>query len=376
LEGSVKSFTVDAELLNSDGKIIGRLRVALKGGWSVETTTPIEYSWGKVTSTAGSLLRVWPNSPGGTVTFSDVNAALITDRLTIRIAAIDGKSADTAARTMGVTILTEAQYAGLPETKAGLDARSVMLFKTGTGSYAGIRTVVGYEGNSKTIIIPSNIFGIPVTSIGTSAFSKNNLTSVVIPNSVTSIGTSAFERNSLTSVVIPNSVTSIGTSAFERNNLTSVVIGNSVTDIVGYAFASNNLTSVVIPNSVTDIGDHAFASNKLTSVVIPNSVTSIGSSAFASNKLTSVVIGNSVTSIGSSAFASNKLTSVVIPNSVTSIVRYAFWGNNLTSVVIPNSVTYIGSSAFERNNLTSVVIPKGASIGNEAFDDKVKIIRK
>jgi hypothetical protein len=335
LEGSVKSFTVDAELLNSDGKIIGRLRVALKGGWSVETTTPTEYSWGEVTSTASSLLRVWPNRPGGTVTFSDVNAALITDRLTIRIAAIDGKSADTAARNMGVTILTEAQYAGLPETKAGLDTRSIMLFKTGTGSDAWIRTVVGYTGNSKTVVIPSNIFGIPVTSIGESAFSGNNLTSVVIPNSVTSIGSSAFShpysRNNLTSVVIPNSVTSIGSSAFARNNLTSVVIGNSV----------------------TSIGSSAFSSNKLTRVVIPDSVTSIGSSAFNENNLTSVVIGNSVTSIGESAFLSNKLTSVVIPNSVKSIGEYAFY----------------------KNNLTSVVIPKGAGVGYSAFDDKVRIIR-
>jgi len=55
--------------------------------------------------------------------------------------------------------------------------------------------------------------GSAVTSIGSSAFSSNSLTSVVIPNSVTSIGNYAFYGNSLTSVTIPNSVTTIGSSA-------------------------------------------------------------------------------------------------------------------------------------------------------------------
>ncbi|MDR0487574.1 MAG: InlB B-repeat-containing protein, partial [Treponema sp.] len=47
-----------------------------------------------------------------------------------------------------------------------------------------------------------------------------NMTSIIIGNKVTSIGNSAFLRNQLTSVTIPNSVTSIGPYAFERNQLT------------------------------------------------------------------------------------------------------------------------------------------------------------
>ncbi len=163
---------------------------------------------------------------------------------------------------------------------------------------------------------------------------------------VTTIGNVAFSWNNLTSVIIPNSVTTIGIEAFSWNNLTSVTIPNSVTTIGDDAFYNNNLTSVVIPDSVTTIGDGAFNMNNLTSVVIPNSVTTIGIEAFSWNNLTSVVIPNSVTSIGDNAFYNNNLTSVVIPNSVTTIGEHAFYSNNLTSVKIKGKSSSSGFATY------------------------------
>jgi hypothetical protein len=112
--------------------------------------------------------------------------------------------------------------------------------------------IVGYTGSGGKVRIPQKNKNLPVTSIGDSAFSFSQLTSVTIPKSVTSIGDFAFSINELTSVTIPNSVTSIGV----------------------YAFFGNQLTSVTIPNSVTSIGDGAFSGgNQLTSVTIGASVT-------------------------------------------------------------------------------------------------------
>ena len=263
------------------------------------------------------------------------------------------------------------------------------------------------------VVIPGTYNGLPVTSIGNSAFYNcDSLTSVVIPDSVTSIGKSTFAYcSSLESIVIPDSVTSIGERAFyDCDNLTSVVIPDSVTRIGGYTFFNcTSLTSVVIPDSVTSIGSNTFDDcSSLTSVVIPDSVTSIGYNAFRGcSSLSSVVIPDSVTSIGDGAFSScSNLTEIkvdsnnanykdidgnlytkdgktlvqyaigksdasfTIPNSVTSIGYRAFYNcANLTSVVIPDSVTSIGEWAFgDCSSLTSVVIPNSVtSIGDYAF---------
>jgi hypothetical protein len=109
-----------------------------------------------------------------------------------------------------------------------------------------IKEIIGYNGSNKHIVIPNQISGHEVLSIGDYAFSDIQLTSVVIPSSVTSIGEEAFSNNELTSVIIPNSVTSIGWYAFSYNELTSVIISSSVTSIGWYAFGNNPLTSILI----------------------------------------------------------------------------------------------------------------------------------
>ena len=167
----------------------------------------------------------------------------------------------------------------------------------------------GYTGSEKSLEIPSEIDGYPVTQIGWSAFSGcTSLTSITIPYGVVSIGWKAFFGcTSLTSITIPEDVTSIGESAFEScTSLTSITIPESVTYLGWKAFSGcASLTSVTIPGSVTSIGIRTFSGcTSLTSITIPGSVTSIGSSAFSDcTSLTSITIPDSVTRIGSYAFS-------------------------------------------------------------------------
>ena len=114
----------------------------------------------------------------------------------------------------------------------------------------GLKYALNYDGVSYTVsgigsctdtevVIPASYKGLPVTTIGSYAFSScTSLTSVVIPDGVTSIGYGVFQYcYSLTSVVISDSVTSIGDYVFKN---------------------CSGLTSVVIPDSVTSIGEGAF----------------------------------------------------------------------------------------------------------------------
>ena len=125
--------------------------------------------------------------------------------------------------------------------------------------------IMGLTSHGKTLdklIIPSQIDGMEITSIGDRAFEYcDSFTSVIISDSVISIGQSAFANcDGLTSIEIPDRVTSIGKSAF---------------------YGCSGLTSVTIPDSVTSIGSYAFyGCRRLREIVIPKSVTSMGSWVF------------------------------------------------------------------------------------------------
>jgi hypothetical protein len=246
----------------------------------------------------------------------------------------------------------------------------------------GAITITGYTGSGGAVTIPSTITGLPVTSIGNSAFSYcTNLTSVTIPASVTSIGHYAFNRcSSLASVAIhdnatiPASDTSMGTNVFSWcQHLASVTIGNGVTNIGDNAFYQcNSLTNITIGTNVTSIGYLAFqACLNLTSLTIPDSVTSIGGYAFEDcYGLTSVTINN-VTNIGMWAFYGCwSLANVTIGSGVSSIGNGAFYDCwDLTSVRIGNGISSIGSSAFGRcSKLADLTFPSSVTnIGTGAF---------
>ena len=72
------------------------------------------------------------------------------------------------------------------------------------------------ESAEGEVVIPDEIEGLPVTSIGYNAFDGcYDLTSIIIPEGVTSIGFGAFSFcESLTSITIGGSVTLINEVAF------------------------------------------------------------------------------------------------------------------------------------------------------------------
>jgi len=237
--------------------------------------------------------------------------------------------------------------------------------------------IIYYRGSNQEVVIPDNINGRSVTSIGASAFGPPVLspkyykfTSVNIPASVTSIGGNAFRDNLLTNIIIPEGVTFIGDGAFANNRLTSVNIPARVTSIRNSVFEKNQLTSVTIPLGITSIGERAFANNQLTSVTIPSGVTSIGKGAFAENQLTNVTIPEGVASIGVEAFEGNQLTSITIPASATSIGINAL-GDTLLNYYLFNGDLLAGTYENRNNqwyrNGTALVTPAILRLGSDVW---------
>ncbi|MBO5372559.1 MAG: leucine-rich repeat protein [Lachnospiraceae bacterium] len=273
----------------------------------------------------------------------------------------------------------------------------------------GTIEITGLEDYSvKELIIPSEIDGKKVTSIGEEAFYGEYITSVEIPDTVTHIGDYAFgECERLVDVIIPGSVTSIAGDAFsgtpwlesqrEANPLVvvnhilidgttasgDVKVPEGVTSISEEAFSyAENINSIAIPDSVTYIGEKAFYwCTNLAEISIPENITYVGYQAFRQTawiakqaEINPLVIVGKTLIYGKTASGD-----VVIPEIVTSIERDAFievdengnryGADNITSITMSDSVKEIGDWAFDEcENLKSVRLSENlTSIGRGTF---------
>ena len=214
-------------------------------------------------------------------------------------------------------------------------------------------TISDYTCSDTSVIIPSTIGGVSVTTLGAESFRSNSLTSVVIPSGVTSIGNSAFRDNSLTTITIPNTVTTIGQMAFMNNKLTGISVPTSVTSIGYAAFNDNQL-----PDSQAFI-----YARKSDGSIDERTIISYGGS-----QRSDVYIPNWVTTIGTAAFVNNKLTSITLLEKLTTIGDYAFSENNLTCVAIPSTVTNIGTNAFIKTSSSNSGLTRILNKTNKSFN--------
>ena len=272
-----------------------------------------------------------------------------------------------------------------------IDVENMFVFTpTEKGTYA-VALADDLKPTIKSVVIPSEYAGKPVTEIASSAFANcSNLAAIDIPDTVEKIGESAFFASGIESVVIPDSVTEIGSYAFANcENLTEVSLGNNVEVIGRQAFAYTAVKYIYFPRDVREIGAGAFLSctrlENLTFYGKFGELKTIGDSAFRLCALKEVWLPLDATDVAENAFDDGVTIHIMQEDlnfrsftsedgSVSYEVRVGVNNKDITEIIIPSfynglPVTRIASTGFGQcENLVSVTIPDSITeIGNLAF---------
>ncbi len=269
----------------------------------------------------------------------------------------------------------EPDAAVLTETAPETDGAE---YTDGTFTVDDKGVLTGYSGSGGDVVIPSKVNGKAVTSIGSTAFNRNDtITTVSIPDSVSTIGNYAFSGcKSLLQADIGKNVTELGIGVFEGcTKLVAVTLGDALETIGDRAFyGCTYLSAVEFGKKLKTIGSYSFSfCTGLGVVELPDSLTVIGNHAFASDSgIVVLTFGSNLTTIGESAFEMcSSIMEVLLPDSVTELGIKAFFScTKLTSVKLPVNLKVIKKNAFSRcTALGNVTIPSGVTeIEAGAFD--------
>ena len=196
----------------------------------------------------------------------------------------------------------------------------------------GEATIVQYDGFDSDIVVPAELDGVPVTTIGKLAFSCGEtysgvpVKSITLPDTITTLRDQAMECcRSLKKVTIPASVTSIGDFVFtDCDNLTAINVapGNtSYKSVNGVLFDGDGKTLLyyptkgaakyTVPSGVTKIQDYAFYyTTAVTDVILPDSITSIGEGAFGDCAVKKITFTGGMPDIDEYAFYRSDITAL------------------------------------------------------------------
>ena len=220
--------------------------------------------------------------------------------------------------------------------------------------------IVDADQTVTAVSIPAGIGGVPVTAIGSKAFSNcAALTDVTFPDSVTAIGTKAFAGcTGLTEIALPAKLETLGAGAFSNcESLASLWVPVSLTavktaDYTPSAFGGCPLLKeITFEDGITAIPGHLFTScTGLESLVIPDTVTKIGYNSFGyCTSLREITLPQGLITIDSHAFTKcSSLTEITLPSGLETLGNEAFSGcSSLSRVVFLGEVPAFDQSVFE-----------------------------
>lgn len=220
--------------------------------------------------------------------------------------------------------------------------------------------LTGYTGEDTDIVLSTDI-----KTIGTSAFTGKNITSIKIPLSVNTIKRYAFDKcTSLKEIRIRKSIKSIEPSAFrdclefEKFNVDSSNTSYSSIDGVLTNYAKTTLKEV--PQAFSGVNGV---------YTLPSSITAIESSAFSNSTKLEEIIINHIKHIGVNTFNGAFKNPIKLTlNNVDDIDDGVFRDcTGITTINLPATITRIGNGVFDGcTNLTAINVAQG----NSKFESK------
>ena len=219
--------------------------------------------------------------------------------------------------------------------------------------YDGTVEIIRYVGDAVDLIIPTEIDGRKVTSIGKSAFSFcGNLTTITLPDSITLIGANPFQgcQSLQTIIVSPDNLT--------LATIDGVLFSKPDKRLICYpcAFTAESYT---VPMGILSIDDYAFYfCNNLSSVTLPDSLTTIGINPFdMCSSLQTIYVSPDNPTLAT-------IDGVLFSKPDKQLICYpcAFIAESYT---VPQGILSIGDAAFDScDNLTAIILPDSLSIDN------------
>lgn len=196
----------------------------------------------------------------------------------------------------------------------------------------GIR-ITSYNGfESDRVIVPKEINGQPVISIGENAFKNASFSELILPSSLKAILASAFS-------------------------------------------GCTNLKRIDLPEGLEYLGKYCFSGTGLETLYIPDCVKVIPTSCFWNSKsLNTIILGSKTRGLGHSAFSGcTKLNQISLPETVENISAECFEDTAIKTLIVPSCVHRMShetfGSRFSRSNskVTCVFLGKETLIDGDQY---------
>lgn len=248
-------------------------------------------------------------------------------------------------------------------------------------------TIYSYVGSDTDVTVPSEIKGVPVTTLHGTFSGKETVKKVTVPEGVRLIEYHAFHGcTALTTVVLPSSLEEMTENTFYQcTNLKTVSLdtaNSKLTKIGQYSFAyCEKLTGFDIPSSLKELEEGVFAyCSSLKKIIIPDTVEKIDRSAFYEcTNVTEIKIPGTVKEASDIALVGcEKVITAELPISMVTLANLQRSDDLETLVIVDDGSTELPDkdALNEKKKLKKVVFPDSLTSIPRAFCRSVSALEE